>query len=331
MAGPRWSRTGLRWAACALAAAGLLHGAFWLSSVHRVDALVEERAQLLRGQGWRIVLGAARPQGWPASAGLQFGPTSIETDGFAWEAGRVTIDAPLRWPGSTSGTTPSTAQVWAEGQRIRFGSGPAHAVVSRGLRVEVSGDAATLVGTGVAVAPLFEAEALQLRFAPDGLALAARRLTLSEAARMGVPVVDTLALHASATPPVRWAGRLRPTALAWRQAGGVVDMSDVALTMGRTHAVGRGKIWLDDALQPRLDGAMHVTGYEAGLDDLAAAGVLTRQGVVAAKAVLGLLAAPALDGGADVPIQVEAGTLTVARFPLLRMPVLEWPTESPGP
>lgn len=331
MAGPRRSRIGLRWAVCLLAAAGLLHGAFWLSSVHRLDALVEEQAQVLRGQGWRIVLGAARPWGWPAFAGLRLGPTSIETDGFAWEADRATIDAPLRWPGSTSGAARGTAQVRAEGQRIRFGSGSSRAVVSRGLRVEVSGDAATLVGTDVAVEQLFEAETLQLRFAPDGLALAARRFTLSEAARLGVPVVDTLALHASATPPVRWAGRLRATALAWRQAGGVVDVSDVALTMGRAHAVGRGKIWLDDALQPRLDGAMHVTGYEAVLDDLAAAGVLARQGVVAAKAVLGLLAAPALDGGADVPVQIEAGTLTVARFPLLRVPVLAWPMDSQGP
>lgn len=331
MAGPRRSRTGLRWAFGVLAVAGLLHGAFWLSSVHRLDALVQEQAQALRGQGWRVVLGAARPRGWPAFAGLQFGPTSIETGALAWQADRATIDAPLRWPESMSGAAPGPAQVRAEGQRVRFGSGPTRAVVSQGLRVEVSGDAATLVGTGVGVAQLFEAEALQLRLAPEGLALAARRLKLFEAARMSVQIVDTLALHASAAPPVPWAGRPRAVAMAWRQAGGVVDVSDLTLTMGRAHTVGKGRIWLDDALQPRLDGTVHVTGYEAGLDDLATAGVLARPAVVAAKAVLGLLAAPALDGRADVPVQIVAGTLTVARFPLLRVPVLDWPAEPPEP
>lgn len=314
-----------------LAVIVLLHGIFWLSSVRRLDVLVEEKAQLLRGQGWRVVLGAAQPWGWPASAGLRFGPSSIEMGGLAWQADRATIDAPPRWPWSMSGAAPSTAQMRAEGQRVRLGSGPAHMVVARDLRVEVSGDAATLVGTGVGVARLLEAEALRLRLAPDGLALAARRFKLFASGRMDVPVVDTLTLHASATPPVRWVGGLRPAATAWRQANGVVDVSDMALTMGRVHAVGRGRVWLDEALQPRLDGSMRVTGYEAGLDDLVTAGVLARQGGVAAKAVLGLLAAPALDGGADVPVQVAAGTLTVARFPLLRLPMLEWPADPPEP
>lgn len=251
--------------------------------------------------------------------------------GFAWQADRATIDAPLRWPWSIPGAAPGTAQIQAEGQRVWLGSGPARAVVAQDMRVEVSGDAATLVGTGVGVARLLEAEALRLRLAPDGLALAAHRLKLFASGRLDVPTVDTLTLHASATPPVRWVGRPRPAATAWRQADGVVDVSDMTFTMGRVHAVGRGKVWLDEALQPRLDGAMRVTGYEAGLDDLVAAGVLARQEGVAAKAVLGLLAAPALDGAAVVPVQVAAGTLTVARFPLLRLPMLGWPADPPEP
>lgn len=314
----------------ALVAAGLGHGVFWLIAVRRLDALVEQQAQALRAQGWCIVLGRAWPRGWPGRAGLQFGTASIEADGFAWRADRAIIDAPLRWPDPMSGTL-GPARVRADGQQIRFGSGAALAVVSQDWQLEVSGAAATLAGTEVGIAQVFEAEALQVRLGPDGLALTARRLKPPDSARMRGQVVDALLLHASATPPLPVAGDPRAAATAWRQAGGTVGVSDVTLTMGRARAVGKGRIWLDDALQPRLDGTMRVTGYEAGLDELAAAGALTRPTAVAAKAVLGLLAAPTPDGGADVPVQFADGVLTVARFPLLRVPALDWPAAPPDP
>ncbi len=318
-------RTLLRWAVGALAAAGLAHGVFWLVAVRRLDGLVEEQAHALRAQGWRVVLGPARPQGWPGRAGVQFVPASIEADGFAWHADRVSIDAPLRWPDPPSWPALGTARVRADGQQVRFGSGAPLAVASPDMQLEVSDGAATLAGTDVGIASVFEVEALRLRFGPDGLALSAQRLKPLDPARTHGPVIDALALRAWASPPLPSAGSPRAAATAWREAGGAVTLSDITLAVGGTHAAGQGRIGLDDALQPRLDGTMHVTGYEAGLDGLAAAGVLTRQAAVAAKAVLGLLAAPAPDGGADVSVQVVGGVLTVARFPLLRLPALSWP------
>ena len=322
-------RTLSRWTGGVLVAAVLAHGGYWLSSVRRLEARVEEQAQALRAGGWRVVLGPAWPEGWPGRAGLQFGSASIEADGFAWRAGRATIDTPLRWPPSLSGLGP--ARVQAGGQQVRFGSSTPLAVVSQGWRLEVSSGAATLAGRAVRIARLFEAETVELRLGPEGLALSARRLKPLDPARMRGPEVDAVALHASATPPLPFAGGPRSAAVAWRQAGGAVDLSDIAVTIGHAHALGKGRIWLDDALRPRLDGTLHVTGYEAGLDDLAAAGVLTRRTAVAAKAVLGLLAAPTLDGGADVPVQIADGVLAAARFPLLRVPALDWPAASPGP
>ena len=315
----------LRWTCGALVAAGLAHGVVWLSAVRRLHALVGEQAQAWRAQGWRVAFGPARPQGWPGRAGLQFGPASIEANGFAWQAEKAAIDVPLRWPKSMSGASPGPARVRVDGQRIRFGSGPALAVVSRDLQLEASNGGATLAGTAVGVAQLFEAEAVQLRFGPDGLALSARRLKPPDSARMRGKVIDALALHASAMPPFSLAGNPRAAATAWRGAGGAVDLSDIALTMDGMHAVGQARIGLDDALQLELDGTVHMTGYEAGLDELAAAGVLTRQTAVAAKAVLGLLAAATPDGSADVPVQVVGGVLIVARFPLLRVPAVSWP------
>ncbi len=319
----------LRWTCGVLVVAGLAHGGYWLSSARRLDALVEEQAQALRAQGWRVVLGPVWPEGWPGRAGLQFGTASIEADGFAWRADRAMVDAPLRWPPSMSGLGP--ARVRAQGQQVRFGAGPPVAVVSQDMQLEVSGGAATLAGTGAGIAQAFEAGTVRLRMGTDGLALSAQRLKLLNPARMRGQSIDALALHASATLPLPLAGAPHLAATAWRQAGGAVEVSDITVTMGGARAVGKGRIWLDEALQLRLDGTMHVTSYEAGLDELTAAGVLTRQTAVAAKAVLGLLAAPAPDGGADVPVQIADGVLTVARFPLLRVPALDWPAAPPEP
>lgn len=317
-----WSLLRFVWGA--LVAAGLAHGVVWLSAVHRLHALVEEQAQALRAQGWRVVLGPAGPQGWPGRAGLRFGPVSVEADGFAWRAEGTAIDVPLRWPEAMAGAISGAVHVRADGQQVRFGSGPVLSAVWRDLQLEASDGGVTLAGTAVGVAQLFEAEALQLRLAPQGLALSARRLKLPDSVRVRGQVIDTLALRASATPPFPIAEDPRTAAVAWREAGGAVDLSDVALTMGGAHAAGQGRIGLDDALQPKLDGTVRVTGYEAGLDGLAAAGVLTRQAVVVAKAVLSLLAAASPDGAAVVPVQIAGGVLTVARFPLLRVPALSW-------
>ena len=319
MAERRIAQTLLRWACGALVAAGLAHGAIWLVAVRRLHATVEEQAQALRAQGWRVALGPARPQGWPGCAGLRFGSASVEGNGFAWQAEGVAIDAPLRWPASMTGP----ARVRADGQQVRFGSGLA--LVGRDLQLETSGRAATLAGTAVGIAQVFEAEAVRLRLAPEGLALSARRLKLPASARMHGEVIDALALHASATPPLPLTGDPRTAAEAWREAGGAVDLSNVALTMGSAHVAGQGRIGLDDALQPRLDGTLRVTGYGTGLDDLAAAGIVTRHAAVAVKAVLDLLAAATPDGAAVVPLQIAGGVLTVAHFPLLRVPALDWP------
>ena len=324
MAGRRIARNLLRWACGALVAAGLAHGVVWLSAVRRLHVLVEEQAQALRAQGWRVVLGPARPHGWPGYAGLRFGPASVEADGLAWRAEEAAIDVPLRWRESMSGAITGPARVRADGQQIRFGSGPALAVVSQDLQLEASAGVVTLAGTVVGIAQLFEAEAMQLRLGPEGLALSARHLKPPDSVRLRGRVIDAFALHASATPPFPFSGNPRAAATAWREAGGAVDLSDIVLTLGGAQATGQGRIGLDDALQPKLDMTMRVTGYETELDELAASGVLARQAAVAAKAVLGLLAA-ATPGDAVVPVQVAGGVLSVARFPLLRVPALSWP------
>ena len=93
-------------------------------------------------------------------------------------------------------------------------------------------------------------------------------------------------------------------------------------------ASGRAELWFDAALRPRLDGIIHVAGYAAGLDSLAAVNVISSRTALAAKAVLGLLAMPP-DGAAEVPVRIEGGMLYAAQFALSRLPKLEKPDSGP--
>jgi len=308
------------WGCGVLAALGLAHGAVWLATVDRLAVLLRVPSGMLLEWDQRKALGSARPVGWPSRAGLEIGPASITTGGFAWRAERVTASTPLRWPGMNAGPI----DVTPTGQRVRFGSGVQHVVTARHWIVEVLGDDVQLQSLDLDVAGLFGTQALQLWLGPWGLTASARHLRLSGAAVGPGLLVNTLVLHAVLTQPVPHPESLRSSAFAWQAAAGVADVSEFSLITGNTRVSGSGRAWLDAALQPRLDGVVHITGYAAGLDELVAAGFVAAQTAVAAKAILGLLAASSPDGGADVPVRIADGILTVAQFPLKQLPLLEW-------
>lgn len=320
------SRKPIVWGCGAFAALGLVHGAVWLTSVGRLAARLQEQARVMQTQNWRVMLGSSQPSAWPRRAGLTIGPTSIGSDGLSWRAERVIADAALRWPGSDTGPI----SIRPVDQWVRFGSGAERSIMAQDLVAEVTGDDAAIQGTNLEVAGMFETQTLRLRLRPGSMTMSAQRLRLSDAAGVPGPIIDTVALNAVLTPPITFGGGLQ-SAAAWQAANGVIDLSEFTLTAGRARASGRATMTLDANLQPKLDGVMHVTSYAAELDDLVAAGFLRVQAAVAAKAVLGLLAAPSPDGGADIRIQVADGILTVAQFPLMRLPALEWSAAKSGP
>lgn len=281
---------------------------------------------MMQAQSWRVMLGAVQLSEWPRRAGLTIGPTSIGSDGLSWRAERVIADTALRWPGSDYGPI----SIRPMGQWVRFGSGAERSMRAQDLVAEVSGDGAIIQGTNLEVTGMFETQALRLRLRPGSMTMSFQRLRPFNAVGASGPIIDTIALDAVLTPPITLAGDLRTAAASWQAANGVTELSEFTLTAGRARASGKATLRLDASLQPKLDGVMHVTGYAAELDNLAAAGFLRLQTAVAAKAVLGLLAAPTLDGGADIRVQVADGILTVAQFPLMRLPVLEWSAAKSG-
>ncbi len=116
-------------------------------------------------------------------------------------------------------------------------------------------------------------------------------------------------------------------AVAWRNEGGSLELRHLALHWGPLELSGRARLALDQQLQPAGDGTIRAVGYDATLDAMADAGVLTRTAALAAKAVLSLMATHPDQGQpseVEVPLHLQDRTLSVRHAPLLRLPYLDW-------
>ncbi len=116
---------------------------------------------------------------------------------------------------------------------------------------------------------------------------------------------------------------------AWRDAGGSLAISHLALGWGPLGLTSSATLALDDQLQPMGSGNGRIVGYAPTLDRLAAAGSLTKSAATAAKAMLSLMAGPGgeSDGplAVDVPLTLQYRTLSMRQVPLVRLPELDWP------
>jgi hypothetical protein len=117
-------------------------------------------------------------------------------------------------------------------------------------------------------------------------------------------------------------------AAAWRDGGGSLEISHMAVGWGPLGLASSATLALDEQLQPMGSGSGRLVGYAETLDRLAGAGILTRSAATAAKAVLSLLAGTADDGtppSVDVPLTLQYRTLSMRQVPLVRLPELDWP------
>jgi hypothetical protein len=121
---------------------------------------------------------------------------------------------------------------------------------------------------------------------------------------------------------------IRQWALAWRDDGGSLEITHLAMGWGPLGLTASATLALDDQLQPMGSGSGRLVGYAETLDRLAAAAILTRSAATAAKAVLSLMAGtPNGDtpSAVDVPLTLQYRTLSMRQVPLVRLPELDWP------
>ena len=306
------------------AAIAALHTAAWSYASGRLGTETAAALDGLRRQGWAVAVGTPRWTGWPLAAGARY--RQVLLDGapagvpIAWSADEVDVGIRAAQPG--------TLLIAPGGvQRIRLGRADWVQATAASLQLSVEAAGAGAVGRGLA---------LHLPGGP--MAIAAMHANLKERSlhldltgieAPPLPPAGHLTVEAVLTGPLPPGPGPAAVAAAWRDGGGTVQVNTLVLEAGGLQASASGTAGLDAALQPVLDLTAHVQGHRAALDRLVQAGVIQAPAAVAAKAVLGLLSGRDPGAPATLPIRVAGGVASVAGFPLLRLPGIDW-TAGPG-
>ena len=311
--------------AAGLAVLAVLHTATWYVVTGRMLAAVPEAVVAAAADGWRVEAGAARRGGWPLRAAVvldgvvvtrELGGTRLRwtADGLdagigAWAPNMVVV-SPLGEQAVTVGAGAPVPVLGTMTVRVPLRDG---AVVAAARDVAVRG-----VGWGLGVAT---AEAQW-----DGQALAVTAGGIVPSPKMAAPFdgAADMVLHAVLMQPFPQAATPGESARAWRQAGGRLEVRSLGLHLAALAAEGSGEGGLDGRLQPEGRAALRVTGAAEVLDAAAAAGLVAPGPASAARAVLQLLTLAARGGPVAVQVELREGVLTVARFPIVRVPVLDW-------
>ena len=332
---------------------------YWRVAVNQLRSGFNAWTARARSNGWDITHGAIVASGWPNSAMLRIQNFAIDAPG-AFGRGGVNVGAVhfdrLTWSSDAvvlrSGLAqPEVLEITPVGPRpIRLNSGrpiPFSADhMHLRLAVRLNGQPRTLEFDAVAprvMAPGFgevSAEHLNVRaeFQPSSgrdqpavtFSFEAEPVTLPDNPVWALGrEVETLAFEGVLNGPLPPPGPgLTARATSWRDEGGSLEFHRVAVVWGKVRLDATATMALDDELQPMGAGTGKITGYGAGLDALAANGVVTRSAATAAKAVLSLLADTPAEGEpeeVEVPITLQFRTLSVRQVPLLRLPELDWP------
>jgi len=291
----------------------------------------------MRAADWTVDGGTPRRAGWPLAAELEIprpalaGDDALVPGGVAWRAEAVRL--------RLSPLAPRTLELVPEGvQHVGLSALPEAAVTAGQLTVAVplSGEEPTeLLGQAIRVSAAgtsFGAATLRAWLLPGGIRAEAGEVALPEgyAWPLGATMAAASAeVQVTGTPaPAQPGATASQTASRWRDAGGRIDVPNLALRWGPLTAAGAGTGGLDARLQPRAEATLRLDGWQAALDQLVQGGAVTPGVALAARATLGLFARASQGGppgSVTVPVVVQDGLLSVGGIPLLKVPPVAWP------
>jgi len=308
----------------AVAAVAVLHGAAWAYVTARLQREVQARLDGLRRDGWVIQAEAPSYTGWPFAAAVGYHRVAVDGTAAgvpaAWSADEASIAIRAAQPGTLL-IVPAGVQRW----RLAGSAWVPLTAASFELAVD---DAGTRLSGREVVLHLPSGSVgvagLQARAAGRSLQVSLTGIEAAPFLEAGRAILD-----ASLAGPVPVGPGPAAAAAAWRDGGGTVRVNGVTLEAGGLMVSASGTGGLDANLQPVLDLAAQVRGHRAALDRLVQAGRVAASAAVAAKAVLGLLSGRDADAPAAVRLKLADGVVSVAGFPFLRVPPLNW-VPAPG-
>ncbi len=314
---------------------GAGHALLWRWMAGQVEANLAAWEAARRAEGWIVEHDAPVRAGWPLAVRLGLPAFRLAREGVDWRAASIELRIALAQPGRL-------VVDMAGEHRLRLGQGdwPVQAgALSASLPVErralpseaaIRGAGLRLGGIGVAALRLdletregaLEGEpALALRGRLDEVELPVALAALG-------PRIEGLALDTVLTGPMPPPATLAARATGWRDGGGTLALRRLDLRWGPVTAALDATLALDQALQPMGAGTLRLTGAEAALDALAAAGMLAPRGAAGARVMAGLLGRVPPEGGPpriEVPLTLDRQRLTLAGLPLARIETWRWP------
>jgi hypothetical protein len=313
---------------------------FWFYAAKDIETRLAAWAAMQRSQGLGAEYGSVTVTGFPLSWHTHVAAPAMSGAGptrWEWRGEEVTAeirpwaihDVPVTFPGlhRVSGGAGRVAEDMAiraarpEGRILLTSDG-------RLARLTLDlGDAQIqrLPDPGLATAKRVRLS-LSPHRVPDGtyrndvldLSLAIDTLTVPEPPRYALgPMIAAAQIDASVKGPLPM-GPLGESVAAWREAGGVIEVSRRALRWGPLDADGDGTVALDAANRPLGASTMRIRGYTETVDALTAAGVMRPRDAGTLKVALNLFARQNGSGARElsVPITAQDGRLFVAGFNL---------------
>jgi hypothetical protein len=306
-------------------------GWFWLTGRMEADVAAWKAARVAEGY---VVGGLPSVRGgWPLRAEVIVPDLSLATSeapvpaSASWQVDRVVLHYSLLHPAALLIRLQG-------GEHVRFGATAPVDVTAKKLDILV-----TLSHAGEAVATV-EGQAVSVPFPAGPLELgtvSARFDGMSgmlQAASVALPgvslpfggVIDSIALSGRTSVPLPPGRDLAQMAAAWRGAGGQLTFDHAALRWGSLDAEGSAVLALDEALQPRGNATLQLTGFTETIEALTRAGVLARNDARVAGTVLSLMSRSRSDGVAEatVPLTLDSGRVSMGAIPLARLPAVAW-------
>jgi hypothetical protein len=260
-------------------------------------------------------------------------PAASAGDGsWSWSGPDLAIEAPAWSPLSIGFTMPGAHRVSIKDHRYDVQANEAGGVLAlardgRLDRLTLTASRITAREEGKPAATISMLHAVLGEPARDPTApisvslsfdLAAETIALPPDPRMALgPQIDRVALMGRLEgPPPRG---LDAAALgAWRDAGGAIDLDQLALAWGPLKLAGNGTFSLDDQLRPLAAASTEVQGTTETLQALADAGVMKSND--ARLAALGLALLADAQGRVKLPLTAQDGELSSGPIKLVKLP-----------
>jgi hypothetical protein len=323
--------------------------AYWRFTAERLRDGYQAWVAAQVAQGWVVGSGPLSVGGWPRAAAMSVptlslrhagpmmpGDVNIASAGVTLSVSlfnptnlRMSLTGPMHvraadLPDVIVAGTEVTANVALQQTGPRFIT-----LHARGVRIEPAmGAWHVTVGLLDAQAQIADSRNVDDAQPASIFSISAEAIALPASIKSPLGVnISSLSIGGRLNGPLPASRDITGWAETWRDGGGSLEITHLAMGWGPLGLTSTATLALDDQLQPMGSGNARIVGYAETLDKLAAGGILTKSAATAAKAVLSLMARTSdadEPSSVDVPLTLQYRTLSMRQVPLVRLPEVDW-------